>query len=109
MTRLCALPGCDAPVVRRAGERPSDYRARATCCREHGRALQGYRLSGVVHSEPERRCASCGEVLVRHPGERPTMFRDRIGCSRRCAGKLRWVEASEKPARGAWANRGARA
>jgi hypothetical protein len=39
MTRICAAPGCDNPLIRRAKESPSEYVKRQTCCVRCGAAL----------------------------------------------------------------------
>jgi hypothetical protein len=40
VSRTCALPGCEEPVIRRPGETPSKFARRKCCCRSHGRQLR---------------------------------------------------------------------
>lgn len=60
MTRLCALPGCDEPMVPRDGELPSRFNARQCCCQEHARKLVGLGFIGRKAEEPD-----CDEISPR--------------------------------------------
>lgn len=50
MTRTCAVPNCNKPLIRRKGEELSDFRRRVSCCK-----ACGYRLrSSSIRSKAER-------------------------------------------------------
>ena len=52
--RLCALPGCDEPIVRRPGEKMYFFRDRKCCCRDHGAKLAGLAIAARKKGEPVR-------------------------------------------------------
>ena len=84
--RHCGYRGCGQVLVRKPGERLSDFRKRKFCSVSCGNRN---RLGHV--DEQGRVCArnECGQVLVRREGEAHTMFARRLFCSRECASGAR--------------------
>lgn len=91
--RICAVPGCGEPIVRRPGEKPNKMRKRQTCSEPCRIKLQRHVKSGSFEkpAEPVRFCVmpDCGKPLVRRPTEGNVQWAARRCCSASCSTKLK--------------------
>ncbi len=91
--------GCGGPVLRRAGERPSDWLGRRTCstiCSQRA-MVAATKAAAVLRGEPDPKpCQACGAMMVRGRAESRERFAGRSACSRECQGKVQTLRAYGK-------------
>lgn len=89
--------GCGGPVLRRAGERPSDWLGRRTCstvCVSRA-MVAGPKLAAAARGEPDAKpCQACGAMMTRGPSESRARFAGRTACSRKCQGRVYTLRAA---------------